>query len=101
MLKTWRVEKTVVEGIIVPERRRRPSPQQISAMAASLAEFGLLTPIGIQVTDKGDGILVYGATRLDDAPPLGWATLDPAILEGDEIDFREAEIGRASCRERV
>jgi ParB-like chromosome segregation protein Spo0J len=67
------IEKTFVEHIVVPARRRQPTDLQVEEMRKSLRENGLLTPIGVRLAEDFvvDGhewgnvyVLVYGATRL-------------------------------------
>ena len=101
MLVLREVNKTDVDSIVVLDRCRHPTPEQVKDMAASLKQHGLLTPIGVRIVDElefeGESIvkatvLVYGATRLAAAKHEGWKRIDTQILEGSDLDFKKAEI---------
>lgn len=64
------IEKRPIESIVVLERRRTPTREQIAEMRASLRENGLLTPIAVPIDRTvivgkeqcGAPVLVCGAT---------------------------------------
>src|SRR5687768_3764597 len=94
----------------LPISRIRPNPfqprrefkeEELAQLEASLRSTGLLQPISVRAV--GDHYeLVAGERRLRAATRLGWTEM-PAIVKDfdDRALLTLAQIGRASCRERV
>jgi len=94
-------ETVDVDFVFVPDRLRPITDAAVEAMAVSLAEVGLLTPITLREVEKMviDGkevcsvpVLVAGACRLAAAKKLGWERIAAVFIDGDETDFRLLEI---------
>src|SRR6185437_8736304 len=101
MIRNVEIEKTSVEDIVVPDRRRQPTDRHVEEMRKSLRENGLLTPIGVRLAYnmvvngqewENIYVLVYGATRLAAAKLEGWEEIDVQVIEGSDLDFQKAEI---------
>src|SRR3546814_14485440 len=80
---------------------------EISSLAATIKDRGLLQPIVVAPTSNGRYIIRYGERRYRACRQLGFDQIDTVLDQADaERDigldqFLENEIGRASCRERV
>ena len=77
---------------IVVENRFRHDMGDVDALARSIAEIGLLQPVGVDVHRR----LVYGGRRLEAVKQLGWKTIDARVIncdallaERDENDMRK------------
>src|SRR5690349_21426110 len=101
MIRGSNIEKRSIESIVVRERRRAPTEEQIAEMSVSLRENGLLSPITVRVIETivingkqlhGVAVLVCGATRLAAAKREGWTEIDTITVEGADTDFSKAEI---------
>ena len=57
-------------------KRRRPS-RDVSALAESIAQVGLLQPIVVTPSDR----LVAGYHRLEACKALGWAEIPATVVE--------------------
>jgi ParB family chromosome partitioning protein len=70
-------------------RRIRKELGDISALAASMKRFGLISPIVL----TGDNVLVAGGRRLEAARALGWRTINAVIVTiPDDVDILEYEV---------
>ena len=81
-----------VDAIVLPHDRSRkePDPTAVDRIARSLADVGLLMPIG--VTPRN--VLIFGSTRLAAAKKLGWRQIEAREFESaDDIDRRQIKIG--------
>ncbi len=82
------MQKVAIAGIRIGERKRSLDGTKVAELAASIAELGLLQPIGI----RKDGTLVYGYHRLEACKRLGWTEIPAVIVDGDDLRAELAEI---------
>lgn len=91
-----------VEDIYVGERLRKAAPDRVRALADSIRDIGLMTPISIRIVEgpiKIDGedtwdvpVLVAGLHRLEAVKLLGWTKIECFELSADDIDAQLWEI---------
>lgn len=81
-----------IADIIVKNRKRKAS--DITSLAESIKQLGLLNPITIQP----DGTLIAGLNRLEACKFLGWQEIDVTIAELDELHTELAEIDENIAR---
>ena len=91
-----------IEDIHVGERQRALREDGVKALAASMKEIGLMTPISIRIVDgplqiDGEEVwsvpcLIAGAHRLAAAKASGWAKIDCYVLAADDIDAQLWEV---------
>ena len=81
-------------SISVGERFMAPTPEQIKAMAASMAQpQGQVTPIIVTNVTRMTYRLVAGATRLRAAIDiLRWKKIRVEVIYGDELDYKVIEL---------
>lgn len=90
-------------------KRRAVTEEKVAALAGSIKDIGLRTPITVRFVDgwvdpdgavvDGQPVLVAGAHRLAAVKLLGWDQIDCYVFEGDsEIDARLWEIAENLCR---
>ena len=85
-------------AIIRIENRLRPlDSEKVAQLAASIAELGLLQPIGI----RPDGTLVYGYHRLEACKRLGWTEIPAVVVDGDDLRAELAEISENLIRNEL
>lgn len=82
----------IIDNIIVPDGRRKANPDRIKALAASMADIGLRTPITLYVDEDDRPVLVAGLHRLRAAQHLGWETIPITWFDADAIDRELWEI---------
>ncbi|MDR3160797.1 MAG: ParB N-terminal domain-containing protein [Spirochaetaceae bacterium] len=71
------------------KRRIRKDLGDVSALAASMKRFGLISPIVL----TGDNVLVAGGRRLEAARSLGWRTINAVIVNiPEDLDMLEYEV---------
>ena len=70
-----------ISDIIVKERKRKINTEKVKELAESIAQIGMLQPIGI----RPDKTLVFGYHRLAAANMLGWETV-PVVIVDDSGD---------------
>lgn len=95
-----------VDMIHVPERiRSNVDPERVAALADSMKEIGLMTPITVfdgECTEDGEAyeatILVAGLHRLMAAKELGWPTINCAWTNVDEFKRQIWEIDENLAR---
>lgn len=92
-------EHLAIDQILVPARRREISSEGVEALAKSISEIGLLTPITITyLANSADNCsilsptLVAGAHRLEAAKALGWEKIPCLIMESEGIATQLWEI---------
>lgn len=76
-----------VDAVVLPHDRSRkePDPTVVDRLARSLADVGLLMPIG--VTPRN--VLIFGSTRLAAAKKLGWQQIEAREFESaDDPEVR-------------
>ncbi len=92
-------------GLVEPGRRLRGlNKDQVAALADSIAEVGLLSPIAVYARDviranvatPGYG-LVAGLHRLEACRSLGLADVEAVVVEIDELDRQIAECDENLC----
>ena len=74
---------------------QRSTGKNISELAESMSQFGLLQPIGItsQVDDDGLHTIIYGHRRFEAAQSLNWDLIDVNIIENvHETDFKAIQL---------
>lgn len=100
-------ELVLVDDIVVQKRMRHADDQKVSALAASMRDIGLRTPISVRVVEEmeldgeivhGVPVLITGATRLAAAKRLGWEKIDCFIVDSDDIDAQLWEIDENLAR---
>jgi ParB family chromosome partitioning protein len=86
------LERIAVDDVEVVGKHREVDPEKVKTLAASMAKFGLHTPITVRRIKKADGTkvlaLVAGGHRLAAAKYLGWTHIDAFVMEGNETDAR-------------
>lgn len=84
-----------IADIIVKDRKRELG--DISQLAQSIQELGLLNPITI----RADKTLVAGCHRLSACKSLGWKEIEVNIVELDKLDAELAEIDENLIRNEL
>lgn len=84
-----------IADIIVGERKRQTS--DITPLAESIKEIGLINPITI----RPDGTLNTGLNRLEACKSLGWEEIDVNITELEGLDAELAEIDENLIRNEL
>src|SRR5580765_7406636 len=84
-----------IADIIVANRKRELG--DISQLAQSIQEIGLLNPIVI----RRDGTLIAGCHRLEACKSLGWQEIDVTISELDDLHAELAEIDENLIRNEL
>lgn len=86
-------------------RLRRADDATVKALAASMAEVGLLNPITVQAGEVCTGgsfvdgyRLVAGANRLAAARALGWTEIEARVVDLSDMARQMAEIDENLCR---
>lgn len=82
-----------IETIMCDDRLRGIDQDHVDLLAVSMEEFGLRSPLWVQMAD-GAGLhsLIAGAHRLAAAKQLGWTDIRCEVLDCDGIDARLLEI---------
>jgi len=96
--------KVLLDLIEVGDRLRGASSEHVAALASSMAEVGLISPItvarreivrgGIAVSGYG---LVAGLHRLEAARALGWADIPAHVVTLDDLQQQLAECDENLC----
>ena len=86
-----------IASIRIENRLRTLDSAKVAELAASIAELGLLQPIGI----RKDGTLVYGYHRLEACRQLGWTEIPAVIVDGDDLRAELAEISENLIRNEL
>ena len=86
-----------IASVRVGARKRPLDGAKVAALAASIAEMGLLQPIGV----RPDGTLVYGYHRLEACKQLGWTEIPAVIVAGDDLHAELAEISENLIRHEL
>jgi len=87
--------KYTISDIIVKDRKREAS--NITALAESIQEIGLINPITI----RPDGTLNTGLNRLKACQSLGWQEIEVNISELDDLNAELAEIDENLIRNEL
>ena len=86
-----------IASIRIENRLRPLNDAKVAELAASIAELGLLQPIGI----RPDGTLVYGYHRLEACKRLGWTEIPAVVVDGDDLRAELAEISENLIRNEL
>jgi ParB family chromosome partitioning protein len=86
-----------IASIRIENRLRSLDSAKVAELAASIAEIGLLQPIGI----RPDGTLVYGYHRLEACKQLGWTEIPAVVVDGDDLHAELAEISENLIRNEL
>lgn len=87
------IERLLTDDIVVSPGRRDVDHATVKALAESMKQIGLRTPITVLSDAEGRVVtLVAGGHRLAAAKLLGWDEIDCFVIEGDEIDAELWEI---------
>jgi len=86
-----------ITSIRVENRMRPLDDAKVAELAASIAELGLLQPIGV----RPDGTLVYGYHRLEACKQLGWTEIPAVVVDGDDLRAELAEIDENLIRSEL
>lgn len=96
-MKLPAVEPVLTANIEVTNRLRALVPERVDALAASMAEIGLKTPITVRAKDDIP-YLVAGRHRLAAAIKLGWKEIGCFVVVDDDIDAQLWEIDENLAR---
>jgi hypothetical protein len=89
--------KIPIVSVRVGARKRPLDSAKVAELAASIAELGLLQPIGV----RPDGTLVYGYHRLEACKQLGWTEIPAVVVDGDDLRAELAEISENLIRNEL
>lgn len=85
-------EKLLIDSIIVSNRHRPVDAEAVRALAASMEQIGLRTPITIRSPNDSECYLVAGRHRLEAAKALGWDEIECFVLNCSEDEAEMWEI---------
>ena len=74
-----------ITDIAIPEKYRSINEKALEALAHSMHQIGLRTPISVRVVNEGFR-LVAGRHRLEAARKLGWKRIDAIVMRGHKFD---------------
>jgi ParB family chromosome partitioning protein len=86
-----------IPSIKVENRLRPLNAEKVAELAESIAQVGLLQPIGV----RPDGTLVYGYHRLEACKQLGWTEIPAVVVDGDDLHAELAEISENLIRNEL
>jgi ParB family chromosome partitioning protein len=86
-----------IASIKVENRLRSLNAEKVAELAESIAQVGLLQPIGV----RPDGTLVYGYHRLEACKQLGWTEIPAVVVDGDDLRAELAEISENLIRNEL
>lgn len=92
-----KIERLLVDTIRVSDRMRALTGERVAALAASMGDIGLKTPIFVRAIDDVPH-LIAGAHRLAAAQKLGWEEIDAIVLDGTDIEAKLWEIDENLAR---
>jgi ParB/RepB/Spo0J family partition protein len=81
------VVRARIADIAMPKKWRSIQQDKVDALAASMNQIGLRTPISVRNSKKGIQ-LVAGRHRLEAAKKLGWKRIDAIVMPDDYLDRR-------------
>jgi ParB family chromosome partitioning protein len=87
----FRVRMILVEAVKTIGKRRTLDEEKVGAIAASMSQIGLRTPITVR-EEKKKSVLVCGLYRLEAAKRLKWETIPCFILPGSDTESRPWQI---------
>jgi hypothetical protein len=86
-----------IASIRIENRLRPLNAEKVAELAESIAQVGLLQPIGV----RPDGTLVYGYHRLEACKQLGWTEIPAVVVDGDDSHAELAEISENLIRNEL
>jgi ParB family chromosome partitioning protein len=86
-----------IASIRIENRLRPLNAEKVAELAESIAQVGLLQPIGV----RPDGTLVYGYHRLEACKQLGWTEIPAVVVDGDDLRAELAEISENLIRNEL
>ena len=89
MEPSYQIDDVVIEGVHVPARHRPVVREAVDALALSIAEVGLRTPISVYQDEDGEVHLVTGLHRLRACEKLGWDMIPAVFLDAEDANDRE------------
>jgi ParB/RepB/Spo0J family partition protein len=87
----FRVSRIAVEAVKTIGKRRSLDEEKVGAIAASMSQIGLRTPITVR-EEKKKSVLVCGLYRLEAAKRLKWETIPCFIFPGNDTESRPWQI---------
>lgn len=87
-----RIDKCLVDNVVVNDRLRQLDKNKISELAASMSAIGLQQPITVWSPDDDTCELVAGLHRLKAAKRLGWKEIECVYANLNDIDRQLWEI---------
>jgi hypothetical protein len=100
-----KTESILIHDIQCGDRLRAVDAARVSALAASIAEIGLRTPVTVTMAVDGDGEVSYrliaGAHRLEAMKASGQDYIDAFVMDGDEDDAALWEIDENFARSEL
>jgi ParB-like nuclease family protein len=110
-MKTPReIEMVELDVIHISDRLRTALPDRVAAIATSMSEIGLMTPISLRLVERIEingkqehsvPVLVAGATRLAAAKTLGWDKIACVYIDADEAEAQIWEIDENLARNEL
>jgi ParB/RepB/Spo0J family partition protein len=82
-----KVVRVRIADIAIPEKSRSIRHDTVDALAASMEQIRLRTPISVR-NGKNGIQLVAGRHRLEAAKKLGWKRIDAIVMRDDKLDRR-------------
>jgi ParB-like chromosome segregation protein Spo0J len=82
-----KVVRVRIADIAVPEKSRSIKRDTVDALAVSMEQIGLRTPVSVRNSKNGIQ-LVAGRHRLEAAKKLGWKRIDAIVMHDDKLDRR-------------
>jgi ParB family chromosome partitioning protein len=80
-----KVVRVRITDIAIPEKCRSINEKALEALAHSMNQIGLRTPISVRVINEGFR-LVAGRHRLEAARKLRWKRIDAIVMRDDKFD---------------
>jgi hypothetical protein len=110
-MKTPPLRSFDVDAIHIGGRMRHAPAERVAALASSIKDIGLMTPISVRLmnnVEMEDGelvdnvpVLIAGATRLEAIKSLGWKSVECFLLPADDIDAKLWEIDENLARSEL
>ena len=94
--QTVEVVEVDVNNIKVTTRLRNTSEEQVSELARSIEELGILHPITVSLKN-GKYTLLSGHHRLEAYKQLGYETIPATIKEADPLIEKLVEVSEKPC----
>jgi len=95
------IETVAIDNIDIPRRLRAVDPSRVAALAESINEIGMQSPITLWAEPDAAFQLIAGAHRLEAAVSLGWEWIDAIFMDADQIDRQIWEIDENLMRSEL